>query len=252
MKKVLNYDFWKSWKDITSTERKAIEKIVLARQLIIQSLPIEQLVAIYVKGSFVRREMRPESDIDIVPIVVKTSFEGNAFGANIPKIKPAVVVPLSLEEFKANRLLTPSRFSPDLRAEPDLFLMELPNYGLIYGKPLNPRAFPMRDYKRVALDEIDKIRNGYIKAYETGRHAHPPIKEVFWLTEFYQRFKGMKVNHSFRGILESVNDNKHILHQAYRLKLKGKKSTLKEKRDYLKNLNYYLDRLEKEIKGGLE
>src|SRR3989344_4327131 len=249
MKKVLNYDFWKSWKDITSTERKAIEKIVLARQLIIQSLPIEQLVAIYVKGSFVRREMRPESDIDIVPIVVKTSFEGNAFGANIPKIKPAVVVPLSLEEFKANRLLTPSRFSPDLRAEPDLFLMELSYYGLIYGKPLNPRAFPVRGHKQIVTDEISKIRNGYIKAYETGRHSIPPIKEVFWLVEFYQRSKGINVDHSFRGILASVNDDGHLLHQAYRLKLKGKKATLNEKRDYLVNLNHYLDRLEAEIKG---
>jgi hypothetical protein len=55
---------------------------------------------------------------------------------NIPKIKPVCVVPLSLEEFRQNKLLTKTSFYPDLRAEPDLFLKEIKNYGLIYGLPL--------------------------------------------------------------------------------------------------------------------
>ena len=65
----IEYDFWKKWKRKTTIEKKAIVSIKKSRSLILKSIPKNKIVAIYIKGSFVRREMNKKSDVDIVPIV---------------------------------------------------------------------------------------------------------------------------------------------------------------------------------------
>lgn len=247
MRTKIDYNFWNNWGNKTPIEKKAISKIKIARKLIIQAVPKEELVAIYVKGSFVRREMRKGSDIDIVPVVTKNSLEGAIFEINSRIIAPAIVVPLSLEEFKANKLFTKSGFTLDLRAEPDLFLKKLNNYELIYGKTLNPNDFPIRTDKQVVRNEIKKIREGYIKAYKLEKSSSPPIKELFWLVEYVQLSKGNKVKHSFKGIANSVKDSNHIIHEAYRLRLKEKRLTNKDKAQFIKHLKEYLNSIEKEF-----
>src|SRR3989344_3464604 len=62
-------EFWKNWRKITKLEETAIESIKKARRILLQSVPKDRIMAIYVKGSFVRREMTKKSDVDIVPIV---------------------------------------------------------------------------------------------------------------------------------------------------------------------------------------
>jgi hypothetical protein len=77
-----SFDFWNSWKNITSIEQRAIDSTVVARKLVIESVPTVALRAIYVKGSFPRREMNQSSDVDMVPIVTETKFESDAFDVN--------------------------------------------------------------------------------------------------------------------------------------------------------------------------
>ena len=50
-------DFWEDWKRKTKIELKGIEVVKKARQLILNNIPKEEILAIYCKGSFVTREM---------------------------------------------------------------------------------------------------------------------------------------------------------------------------------------------------
>ncbi len=240
-----NHDFWKWWKNKTTTEKKAISAATKARNLVIRSVPKKALVAIYIKGSFARREMKEASDVDMVPIVTENKYEGNVFAVNCPEIAPVVVVPLSLWELNHNKLFTKGNYSPDLRAEPDLFLKKLKECRLIYGKLLNPDKFPMRESKEVLRSEINKIKNGYIPAY--GRQAidfQPLLKEVFWLVELEQKVKGKRVKHSFEGIVKSVKDKSHIVYSAFTFRKNLHKSKAEE-RKFILRLKRYIVELEK-------
>ena len=234
----MNYDFWETWKDRTKTEKKAIEATIKARKKVVEAVPENKLVAIYIKGSFARREMRENSDVDMVPIVKGNEDEGAAFGVNGPEVEPTVVVPLSLWEFEHNKLYSKGGYDPDLRAEPDLFLKKLDKCRLIYGKPLDPSKYPIRNDKEILKDEIEKIRKGYIPAYEEGAIKFAPLlKEVFWLTEAEQEVKGRKAGHSFEGIAKSVEDEGHIVHEAYRFITRRNKGREKE---FIKGLKEHL------------
>ena len=125
------YDFWKAWKNRTEVETKAIDSVVKARDLVTDSVPHKALVAIYIKGSFARREMKEGSDVDMAPIVTENKYGGAIFGVNSTEIDPVCVVPLSLSEFRNNKLSSKGNYTPDIRAEPDLFLLKLKEYRLI-------------------------------------------------------------------------------------------------------------------------
>jgi len=231
-------DFWKNWKNKTKVEKNAIEKVIKARKLIIDAVSKNNLVAIYIKGSFVRREMNKNSDIDIVPIVTKNKYEKPVFRVNSSKVYPCIVVPLSIQEFRTNKLFTKPNIKPDTRAKPDRFLKRLKEYKLIYGKALNPKNFPIRSNKQALKDEI-KLIEGYLGLYKKGEiKFNPLLKQVFWLTETEQESKGIKVKHSFKGINASVKDKSHIIHDAYRLKKKTKISK-KEKEQFIKKLESF-------------
>ena len=79
---MINYDFWKNWKNKTEIEKKAIISVKKARELTINAIPKNKLVAIYIKGSFARREMKKRSDVDMVPIVLEDEYQGKAFSVN--------------------------------------------------------------------------------------------------------------------------------------------------------------------------
>ncbi len=241
------YDFWKTWKNRAEVETKAIDSVVKARDLVIASVPSDALVAIYIKGSFARREMKEGSDVDMVPIVTEDKYERDVFGVNNPEINPVCVVPLSLSEFRNNKLSSKGNYIPDLRAEPDLFLLRLEECKLIYGTSLNPTDYPIRPKARIVRDEIRKIRNGYIKAYQEGVIGFQPLlKELFWLVEWEQDYKGKKINHSFKGITESIKDKNHIIYDAFEFRKNPNRGKAEERR-FISKLEEYLDTLEATI-----
>ncbi|MDD5133119.1 MAG: hypothetical protein PHD81_02670 [Candidatus Nanoarchaeia archaeon] len=235
------YDFWEPWRAKTLIEKKAIKSILKARKLIINSIPNKTLVSIYIKGSFVRRDMNKSSDVDIVPIVTKNKYEKSIFKINDYNLFPACVVPLSISELKHNKLFTKGICSPDLRAEPDLFILNLKEYKLIYGKKLNPKDYPHRKNYQIIKDEINKIKKGYIPAYKEGIIKFESLlKEVFWLIEWEQKLKHKKIKHSFKNIKNSLKDKNHIIHDAYAFRIGKYKSKL-EKQKFIDSLNKYLE-----------
>ncbi len=242
---MINYNFWEQWTNKTELEEKAIASVQKARDLVINSVPPKALVAIYIKGSFTRREMNEGSDVDVVPIVCENKYEGNIFGVNCPEIDPVVVVPLSLEELKANKLSSEGNYTPDLRAEPDLFLWKLDQYRLIYGKALHPQDFPLRSKEQIVYDEINKIKNGYIPAYRDGTiDFQPLLKEVFWLVEWQQEAQGQNIEHSFKGITKTISDRTHIIYDALQLRENAPITKARE-RKFISKLERYLNLLER-------
>jgi hypothetical protein len=224
-------------------EKKAINAVEEARDRVIGSIQKDKLFAIYIKGSFARREMKEGSDVDMVPIVTENKYEGAVFGVNSPQINPVVVVPLSLWEFKHNKLWTKSSIKPDLRARPDRFLKKLKDCKLIYGRSLNPKDYPIRSDREALIDEIKLIQSGYIPAYKNGKITFDPLlKEVFWLVELEQSVAGNKVKHSFEGIAKSVGDMNHIVHEAINLR-KIKDRSKAQERSFIVKLEEHLKRL---------
>lgn len=246
-----DYNFWKKWKEKTPLEQKTIEAVEKAREFVIKSVPEQALVSIYIKGSFVRRELSEGGDVDVVPIVTKNKYESAVFDVNDEDISPCIVVPLSLWEFRHNRLYTKPNHIPDLRAKPDRLLKKLDECRLIYGEPLNPNKFPIRNNKQVLREDIERFRKGFVLLYEKGEIEFSSLtKEVFWLVELEQSLKGIKVDGSFRGIDMAVGNKDHIIHDAYRYRLNPTK-TKSEERKFASKLKDYLERLEREyIKGG--
>ncbi|MSR85814.1 hypothetical protein EXS74_00290 [Candidatus Woesearchaeota archaeon] len=241
---MVKYDFWDDWKNKNSIEESAIEKVKSARKKVIAAIPQAALVAIYIKGSFTRREMKEGSDVDMVPIVTENDYEGDVFSVNSPEIDPVCVVPLSLWELKNNQLCTEGEHSPDLRAKPDRFLKKLSECKLIYGKALNVTEFLMREDKHALQDGIRVIREGYIRAFESRKIEFSPLlKEVFWLVELEQNVRGIPVTHSFEGITQSVRDKTHLVHEAFKFRM-GVYKTDDEKKVFIAKLKRYLSELE--------
>ena len=215
------FNFWDSWVDITDIERRAIVATIRARDLVIKSVPKEVLVAIYIKGSFVRREMNEQSDVDMVPIVTQTKWESKVFEVNGLEVKPVMVVPLSLEEFAANHLETKSEESIDLRVGPDKFLRMIDKYKLVYGKPLNPDDFPIRTDEEMYFDYKKIIVEGYIPLFLKGEIDFSPLlKEFFWMMEMRMASLEIKVPHTFVGIAKGAK-NDPLVREALRLRQKN-------------------------------
>ncbi len=224
---MINYNFWLDWKNKTKIEKNAIAAVEKARALVVNSIPRKALVAIYIKGSFVRREMKQGSDVEMVPIVNENKYQSTVFRTNIPEISPVMVVPLSLWELKNNELFTKSDSIPDLRAKPDRFLSKLNECKLIYGKPLDPKDFPIRSDIEALEEQIKRVEL-WISAYGAGK-VEFSIKEVFWLVELEQRVEGKEVEHSYQGIVKAVGKKSHIIHEAFKFRT-GEYETEEQKR----------------------
>ena len=216
-------DFWRSWKNKTEIEKKAIKSVERAREIIVNSVPKSKLVAIYIKGSFVRREMKEGSDVDIVPVVTENKYENAVFGTNIPEVHPpCMIVPLSLWEFKHNKLFTKAENKPDTRAKPDRFLKRLKYFKLIWGRPLSLKGFKIRNDKKAIDDHLKYMLEVLIPRYENKNASLKwIIKEFFWLTENELELKGIKVKHSFKGIANAVKDKEHPIKEAYEFRIKS-------------------------------
>lgn len=51
-------NFWDEWKDVSELEKKAISSLLEAEKIIKNLIPKEYLIAIYVKGSMIQRQLK--------------------------------------------------------------------------------------------------------------------------------------------------------------------------------------------------
>ena len=208
-------EFWKNWRKITKLEETAIESIKKARRILLQSVPKDRIMAIYVKGSFVRREMTKKSDVDIVPIV-----KGLETKKAIQKLdnekgtfyRPSELLPKTVQELR----------------KPNHFIDRLNSYKLIYGKSLKTSEFPFRNKKERLDGLIRAFNNEFLPNYEKGTFGFRElVKQVFWLTDLEEQINGNKTAVSWKELANSIRDKNHIIHDALKFRLHPTKDKIK-------------------------
>ena len=241
--------FWDEWKNISEIERSAIKALKVGKKLILQSLPKKEIVAIYVKGSFIRREMNEKSDVDMVTIVCHSAFLKNL--KRLDKKYATFFKPTlqfrgySLQELKTGkRTGTVFKMSPS----PSRFVKHLPHYKCIYGKPLKPTNFFMRSNEHDLRWMIQGFNDLFLPRYKEKKFGFSEvIKQVFWLVENEERFKGHNPPHSWKGLAKSIKDKNHIVHDAFRFRVHPTQDKRK-KATFIRKLQAHLNSLERLLK----
>ncbi len=239
-------NFWGDWKRKTKLEENAIKSLRSAKKIILKNISRKEIISIYVKGSFVRREMNKKSDVDIVTIL-KTSRYFHKFkilekeyGEKLtPKIQFSTY---SFWELKTGKKVKSRK---KVSAAPSRFVNHLEHHKLIYGKILNKDELYLWDNK-TALNKIVNAFNKYFfLAYKNKKMGFSEIiKQVFWLIENEEKAKGEKPPHNWKKLSKSIKDKNHIIHETLKLRLHPTKDK-KIRKDFLKKLKKHLRQLNK-------
>jgi len=117
--------FWRNWKNKSSIEKKAILSINRVINFLLAHVPKDELISIYIKGSFITREMNENSDVDVVPILKDNDTLRKlkiVRDENKEMLRPSEILPISLTELKKNKN---SKLHGKLKGRPDTFLRDL-------------------------------------------------------------------------------------------------------------------------------
>jgi predicted nucleotidyltransferase len=242
-----DYDFWKKWSNISDLEKEAIKTIKNGKSIILKNLPKEKIVAIYVGGSFVRRELNNKSDVDIW-VILKDSklFQKAKFLHNKYRylLRPEIgIQAYSIKEFETGKAI-----GKIPKVNPTKFLKRIDSYRIIYGKKLDPNKFPTRTEEEEIKRTINFLKSGLIPKYEKEKKDFSGIvKQTFWLADLEQRIKGITPPQTWEGLSKSFKNEDHIIHDAW-LYRKHPTKDKKLRFIYIKKLKKYISKLEKEIK----
>lgn len=244
-----NYKFWTDWKRKTKLEESAIRSINIARKLILSELPKEQIVAVYAKGSFVRREMNEKSDVDTTTIVKESKYLRDLKRLEEKyhdKYKPQIQFSgYSLWELKHNKRVLSGK---TLRASPSRMVQHLEYYKLLYGQQLRKEEFNQGPPKGHLRGMVFAFKTIFLPGYKEKKFGFSEIaKQVFWLVENEQIWKGKKPPHHWGKLAKSIKSKNHIIHDTLRFRLKPTKDIV-EREKFIKKLKIYLLELEKLIK----
>ena len=64
-----NMNFMKHWNDLTPVEIRGTDILKKGMEIVFDNIPKKNIISIYLKGSFLRREMNENSDVDVVVIL---------------------------------------------------------------------------------------------------------------------------------------------------------------------------------------
>lgn len=236
-------DFWRNYKNKSEIEKNAVSSINRTIKFLFDNIPKNKIISIYIKGTFVTREMNEKSDVDIVPILKddktlkKLQLVRNE---NKEILKPAELLPISLTELKNNKN---AKHRGPLKGKPDTFLRDLEHYKLVYGIKLNKLDYPMRKADQMFKHEVETIKNQSIPLYKKGEYGFQQlIKQVFWMVHHEKRLLGKNPPRTWKGLNSFVKDKKNIIHRAYYFRMHPTKD--KRKRNaFILFLERYLKKI---------
>lgn len=233
--------FWKGYKNKSQIENKAIESIEKALSFLFDNIPKEKIISVYIKGTFVTREMNRNSDVDIVPILkdIKTLKELQELrDKNKELLKPAELLPISLTELKQNKNASHRGKN---KGQPDTFLLDLDFHKLVYGKKLNKNNFPSRTEREILNQYIKTLKTKSIKLHKERKFGlQQLIKQVFWICYYEQRLAGKNPPRTWKGLNKFIKDKENIIHKTYFLRMHPTKDKHKRK-VYIKFLENYFE-----------
>ena len=239
-------EFWKDWKRKTKIEESAIKSLMKGIKIILENIPKDQIIAIYVKGSFPRREMNDKSDVDTFTILKTNKYLPKLKKLeekHRDKFKPQIqFTGYSLSELKSGKK---NKRGKKMRPSPSRTVKHLKHYKHLHGTLLNPEDFPIRTDKKDLEGLIGAFKKLFLPGYKKKDFGFSEIlKQVFWLVENEQRVRGENPPDGWKKLARSIKDKKHVIHDTIRLRLNPTKDK-NLRGDYIKKLEKYLGRLEK-------
>tara|TARA_Y100000310_G_C20681907_1_gene816463 strand:+ start:2702 stop:3460 length:759 start_codon:yes stop_codon:yes gene_type:complete len=244
------YDFWKDWKNKKEIELKGISVIKKARDLILHNIPRAEIISIYSKGSFPRREMNKWSDIDLITII-KNSKYLKKFKKLEKANKQSFGLPIHLESVSLFELKRgkKGKLGGQEGKTTSRIVKQLNNFKLIYGMALEGSKYPKRS-NREDLEKLIKLfKENLIPAYLNKNIGFSEIvKPTFWLIEDERRFYGEKSSSSWRNLANSIKDEKHIIHDVLRFRLRPTKD-IGQREKFIRKLKKYITYLERSLKS---
>jgi hypothetical protein len=242
------FEFWKDWKNITAQEKEAVKSLRTGERIILENIPREEILAIYVKGSFIRREMNEKSDMDTVTILKHSSMlpRLRRLGEKYKKVfDPEIQFSgYSLWELKNGKRSTAKGIKKN-RAGTSRILKHFDHYQLIYGTPIDVSGFPRRSHEHDLRSMVNVFHSLFIPMYDRKELGFDDIvKQTLWVVENEMRFLGKPTPHSWKALDSSIEEKNHIIHLAYGYRLKSPKDK-RLRVQYVKRLETYLNKLEK-------
>jgi len=241
MKEEVNYEFWKSWKNKNKQEIRYIKALEKALNWIKRQNFMKDIESIYVKGSFVFRELGKKSDIDVVPIIKNKKVIKvikNIRDQNKEWLKPVEFLPIWIGELSSNKRLKKPKFG-NFQGKPDHFTVLLPYHKIVYGKRLNAINFKVRTDKKIYDDLKQAIQDRFINLYEKGEFGFSQLtKQVSHLFYWEKRLKGKTIPPSWKA-LKDKGTNNNLLQKTIYLRYRPTKNKQVRKR-YIRELKKYL------------
>lgn len=192
----MNYQEQKNSEQL-ELKQKAKISLEKGKEIILQNIPNDEIVSIYVKGTYVQDELLPESDVDIIVILKTEKYLLDIykltkdFGYSVNP--PFQAMAYTLDEIKtgkraSNRINSGTPVSSFVK-----YIDELP---LIYGKKPEGQLFTRTDLKDLE-GQISAYRKLFLPGFNDGTIKFQEIvKHVFWLTEKELRVLGHKPYYS--------------------------------------------------------
>ena len=242
-----SYDFWEEREERTPQEDAAIGSLEAARTRILTTIPREELIAIYAKGSLVRRELNERSDVDTLTIVKHSRWLRSLMKLHRTQRShpPVCFSGYSLWELERNKRSKAGK--PD-RGSPARTIAHLKHYELIYGTPLDPDAFGHGTDERTQLASMIRVfRSEFLPAYAQKRFAFTDlVKQTFWLAEGELRVQGIEPAYHWGRLTQRFPKN-HLIHDALELRTHPTKDRTR-RAAYVRKLEAYLSSLEKSLR----
>jgi predicted nucleotidyltransferase len=249
LEKRMKYEFWKDWRKLSNLELKGIDTLKDAKKLLLRNFPKNEIYSIYVKGSFIYRELNDKSDIDLL-VILKHSKYLPMVKKLEKKYKKSFKLPIHLGAISVYELRKGkySKFNKKPNSTTTRLAKQISSFKLAYGKEMKGEKLPNRSDMEDLKSLINAYQKNVIPLYEKGKLDFGSIiKSTFWLVENEERVKGNNPQHSWVGLTEKIKDKKHIIHQAYNFR-KNHPKQRKTKLKYLEKLKDYLTMLEKRLK----
>jgi len=230
--------------DSSDLKDKAGISMEKAKDLVLKSIPNDEIVSIYVKGSYVQDELTPDSDVDIV-VVLKTEQCLPAVYELTEKFGDTANPPFQIVAYTLDELKTGNRASNRTKNITPIssFVKSLDQLPILYGAKPEGKLFTRTDAKDLSA-HISAFRTLFLPEYESGKFKfNELVKQVFWLVEREQRVLGFNPEYSWQKLADSIKGQNHIIHVALELRRQAF-ITEKEREDFLLKLKSYLDFLE--------
>lgn len=232
--------------DQLKLKEQADISLLKAKETILNSISNEEILSIYVKGSYVQDELQPDSDVDVV-VILKSEEYLPAVYELTEKFGDTTVPPFQIVAYTLEELQTGKWSSKRIKTSTtiSIFVKQMDQLPLLYGSKPEGKLFTRTDIKDLTA-LISAFEKNFLPDFEKGTFRFDElVKQVIWLTERELRAKGIVPDYSWQKLADLIEDKEHIMHLA--LRLRRQKEASKEEQDiFIEKLQKYLALLGKE------